>query len=57
MPEAKPCSWMPLKGPPPRTASRRRSVNVPIPVPAMFIWVAFMPRALSATSPKFQPSP
>ena len=28
-----------------------------MPVPAMLSWVAWTKRALSATSPKFQPSP
>jgi hypothetical protein len=44
-------------GPPPRTPSRRRSLNVPIPVPAILSWLACTKRALFATSPKFQPSP
>ena len=46
-----------INGPTPRTASRRRSLKVPMPVPPMFSCVALTPRALSATSPKFQPSP
>ena len=33
-----------LKGPPPRAPSRRRSLKVPIPVPAMLAWLAFRPR-------------
>ena len=37
------------KGLPPMTASRRRSLKVPMPVPAMFSCVALRPRWLKAT--------
>ena len=40
------------KGLPPITASRRRSLKVPMPVPAMFSCVAFRPRWLAATCPQ-----
>ena len=56
-PVAKPWSRRGLNGPPPRTASRMRSENEPMPVPAMFTWIAFTPRPLLAMTPKFQPSP
>ena len=32
-------------------------INVPIPVPAMLVWVACTKRLSLTTSPKFQPSP
>ena len=44
-------------GPPPRTASRSRSLKVPIPAPKSSSWLACWNLALFATSPKFQPSP
>ena len=58
-----PASWgmfsnrLPRFGPPPRTASRSRSLKVPMPVPPMLPWVACTKRWSFSTSPKFQPSP
>ncbi len=37
------------KGLPPRMASRRRSLKVPMPVPARLSWLALRPRWLPVT--------
>jgi hypothetical protein len=46
-----------VAAPPPRTASRARSLKVPMPLPFSDSCEACTKRAPSATSPKFQPSP
>jgi hypothetical protein len=56
-PVPKPCRKVePLStGLPPCTASRSRSLKVPMPVPPRFPWRACSKRASSCTSPKFHP--